>query len=124
MTGENREKYREIAGFTFDNERSNEPFWYNFAVSFHEGASLLCRHEVNIRISLFNATLSIELLFKAIVVASKSNIRFEHNLLDLAKDAAISFSDNQKKTLEFMSEILMWKGRYPVPTHAGRWNHF
>jgi len=124
MNGKIREKAREKCGFTFDKERSNETFWYNFAVSFHEGASILCHHEAHILIFLFNAALSIELLLKAIVVANKSDIRFEHNLLDLANDAEISFSDNQKKTLEFMSEILIWRGRYPTPTKAGRWNNF
>jgi HEPN domain-containing protein len=124
MNGKIREKYREIVGFTFDKERSNETFWYNRAVSFHEGASILCRHEAHILVFLFNAALSIELLFKAITIANKSDIRFKHNLLDLAEDAEISFSDNQKKTLEFMSEILIWKGRYPTPTKAGIWNNF
>jgi HEPN domain-containing protein len=124
MNGKIREKAREICGFTFDKERSNETFWYNLAVSFHEGASILCQHEAHILVFLLNAALSIELLFKAIVVANKSEIRFEHNLLDLAKAAEISFSENQKKTLEFMTEILIWKGRYPTPTNAGRLNNF
>ena len=124
MNGKIREKAREICGFTFDKERSNETFWYNRAVSFHEGASILCHHEAHILVFLFNAALSIELLFKAITIANKGDIRLEHNLLDLAKDAEMSFSDNQKNTLEFMSEILIWKGRYPTPTKAGIWNNF
>ena len=124
MNGKIREKAREICGFTFDKERSNETTWYNFAVSFHEGASILYHHEARILVFLFNSALSIELLFKAIVVANKSDIRFDHNLLDLANLAEISFSDSQKKTLELMSEILLWKGRYPTPTNAGRWNNF
>jgi HEPN domain-containing protein len=124
MNGNIRARVREICGFTFDKERSNETFWYNRAVSFHEGASILCHHEAHILVFLFNAALSIELLLKAIVVANKGEIRFEHNLLKLAKAAEVSFSDNQKNTLEFMSEILIWNGRYPTPTKAGTWNDF
>jgi len=124
MNGRIREEYRELAGFTFDKEQSNETFWYNLAVSFHKGANILCHHEAHILVFLFNAALSIELLFKAIVVANKNKIRFEHNLLKLAKDAEISFSDNQEKTLEFLSEILIWKGRYPTPTNAKIWKNF
>lgn len=53
MNGKICEKYCKIDGFTFDKERSNETFWYNLAVSFHKGVSILCHHEAHILVFSF-----------------------------------------------------------------------
>ena len=98
--------------------------WYDRAFAFHEGARILGHHKGDIRVFLFNAAFSIELLLKAINAANGKATQLSHNLLDLAKDAEIPFSDNQNATLELLNEILIWKGRYPTPTKPGRWDNF
>lgn len=71
-----------------------------------------------------NAALSIELLLKAIIVAKGGIAPQTHELLDLAGDAQIAFSESQKATLELLREILKWSGRYPVPNTAKAWDHY
>ena len=73
---------------------------------------------------LTNAALSIELLLKAIIVAEGGKPRRTHELLGLARNAGIAFSNNQEATLEWLSEILKWSGRYPVPNKEEDWDHY
>jgi len=47
-----------------------------------------------------------------------------HELLRLARDAGVAFSNNQEATLEWLSEILKWSGRYPVPNKEEDWDHY
>ncbi len=123
-----RKEIRRIAQHTFASQQSNEDSWYRSAISFHEGAHILWQHEDSIRggrlVSLMNAALSIELLLKAIIVAKGGIAPQTHELLDLAGDAQIAFSESQKATLELLREILKWSGRYPVPNTAKAWDHY
>lgn len=113
---------------SFEKEQSNKDFWYSLAKTYHESALVLDRNrnEIHqgIRAFLFNAALSLELLFKAIIVAKGQDIPNRHDLRDLAKTAGISFSDNQRTTLEMLSEVLIWRGRYPTPTKESSWDHY
>ncbi len=59
--------------------------------------------------------MSLELLFKAIVVAKNQKPLPRHNLLQLAVDAAVPLTDKQKGSLELLSQYVIWAGRYPVP---------
>lgn len=63
-----------------------------------------------------------ELLFKSIIVAEGGIVPKHHNLLDLARDADVGYSSNQRATLELMTEVLKWSGRYPVPTREEAWD--
>jgi len=73
---------------------------------------------------LANAAVSIELLLKAIIIAEGGKARITHELLGLARDAGVAFSNNQEATLDWLSEILKWSGRYPVPNKEEDWDHY
>jgi len=38
-----------------------------------------------------------------------------HKLTELARDAGISLSASEEKILKWVTEVVIWKGRYPVP---------
>jgi hypothetical protein len=123
-----RKEIRRIARHTFASQQSNEDSWYRSAISFHEGANILWRHEDSIPLGrlvfLMNAALSIELLLKAIVVAKGRTPSEHHRLPDLAGDADVAFSMSQRATLELLGEVLKWSGRYPVPKKETDWDHY
>ncbi len=60
--------------------------------------------------------MSLELLYKAIVVAkgNKPNTR-SHSLHKLAEDAGLNITQEDKGLLDILSESIIWDGRYPVP---------
>lgn len=60
--------------------------------------------------------MSLELLYKAIVVAKgyEPNIK-SHRLSDLALDAGVTVTKQHIGLLEILSESVIWEGRYPVP---------
>lgn len=123
-----RANFREIAGFTYSLEKMNASSWYSCANSFHMATMVLGDNintiDLGIRVFLLNAALSIELLLKAIIVATRNEVHETHSLPKLAKEAEVPFSAAQQSTLELLSEILIWRGRYPVPTKAETWNHY
>ncbi len=123
-----KKEIRGISGYTFANQQLNEASWYRSAISFHEGANILEQHLSSIPggklVILTNTALSIELLFKAIIVAKGGIAPKTHKLFGLAGDAGVAFSNNQEATLEWLSEILKWSGRYPVPNKEKDWDHY
>ena len=123
-----RKEIREITGYTFANQRLMEECWYNSAVSFHEGASILAQHKDSIqgciRVFLVNVALSLELLLKAIIVAQGESAPPIHELRVLAEKAGVFFTNSQKTTLEILEEIFKWSGRYPVPNKASDWDTY
>jgi hypothetical protein len=46
-----------------------------------------------------------------------------HKLVELARDAGISLSPSEEYLLKWVSEVVIWKGRYPVPTNTERATH-
>jgi len=123
-----RKQVRRIAQHAFASQQSDDESWYRSAVSFHEGSNVLGEHIDSIRrgrlVFLTNAAVSIELLLKAIIVAEGGKARITHELLGLARDAGVAFSKDQEATLEWLSEILKWSGRYPVPNKEEDWEHY
>jgi len=60
--------------------------------------------------------MSLELLYKAIVVAKGNEPNTtSHKLTNLASDAGVSVTKKQQGLLEILSESVIWYGRYPVP---------
>jgi hypothetical protein len=41
-----------------------------------------------------------------------------HDLLELAKDAGVTFSAQETNLLAWLSEVVIWKAMYSVPTNA------
>lgn len=60
--------------------------------------------------------MALELIYKAVVVAKNEKPNTSsHNLFDLASDAGLEISNDQKGILDILSESIIWAGRYPFP---------
>lgn len=75
-------------------------------------------------IALYGAAL--ENAFKALMVSKNpaligahklSGKLKSHNLVELARAAGISLSPDEQYLLKWVSEVVIWKARYPVPTY-------
>jgi hypothetical protein len=44
---------------------------------------------------------------------------YSHNLVDIARVAQITLTDEQRKTAAALSQYIYWRGRYVVPTERG-----
>ena len=123
-----RAKVREIAGFTYSREKRKASSWYSCANSFYMATIVLGDNintiDAGIKVFRLNAALSIELLLKAIIVATRNEVCKTHSLPELAKKAEVPFSAAQQSTLKLLSAILIWRGTYPVPTSEEMWNVF
>ena len=60
--------------------------------------------------------LSLELIYKAVIVSGQKYPKTVHKLNVLRKDAGISASDNQFAALEIYGHIIYWQAKYPVAT--------
>lgn len=123
-----RKKIREITGYTHQKQINDPDSWYKGAISFHESAHVLYEAQESItlgsRVFTFNAALSLELILKAILVAKKINFKFTHTLRALADNADIELNDDQKHTLDLLTAIFTWVGRYPAPKLETEWDQF
>jgi hypothetical protein len=81
---------------------------FSFSVSLPPVFSLLCG-------------LSIELLLKGTCKALELPAKKHHRLADLADDAGIVFSDDDRVILLSLTEYVYWAGRYPAPNDEKGW---
>ncbi len=61
------------------------------------------------------AGMSLELLYKAILVAKKLKVPFSHDLEALAEMADVEVIDGEPALLRILTGSIVWAGRYPVP---------
>ncbi len=59
--------------------------------------------------------MSLELIFKAISVAMGNSVTHTHELVELARNAELIYSDEVKGILDVLTQSIIWEGRYPVP---------
>lgn len=123
-----RKKTRDIIGYTHQKQQDNADLWYKQSVSFHEASIVLYEHQERIsgalRIFHFNAALSLELIFKAILAAKGETIPTIHFLGELCKKAEVELDEHQKFTLDLLTESLLWLGRYPAPKSEAQWDNY
>ena len=121
-----KKKVRGIVGFTFGEQGDNPENWFNRAHSFYKAAILLNgSSESNHSIAYYNnAGLSIELLLKAIILSKSKRFATNHNLVQLSKDSGVNLTEDQECTLELLTEIIIWSGRYPIPKKEGQWDNY
>jgi hypothetical protein len=67
--------------------------------------------------------MSIELLLKAVIVASAKQPESTHNLKKLASDAGVTYTSEQIDLLQILTESIVWDGRYPVPNKKVDWDN-
>lgn len=61
--------------------------------------------------------LSLELIFKAVIVANgKHEVPNSHSLSSLAKLADLDYIPEIQKLLDVLSESVIWFSKYPIPT--------
>ncbi len=68
--------------------------------------------------------MSLELLYKAILVSQARTVPHHHNLVELARSAGASVSKRDAGLLEILSECIKWEGRYPVPKQSESFDDF
>ena len=121
-----KKQIRNMVGFTFLKQSSDSDVWYRKASDFNRAAILLGsgeREEFCVAY-YYNAGLSLELILKAITISKKIEFKTTHKLIGLAKTAGVTVSTDQECTLELLSEIIIWSGRYPSPKSEMQWNDY
>lgn len=66
--------------------------------------------------------MALEALLKAVILESGTDVRQSHNLNQLARDASVTYTTEQQKLLQILSEAIIWDGRYPVPKERKYWD--
>lgn len=124
--GLSKEEIRELVGDTFESSSSNPEFWLNQALMFNSAANILYKNHKKITVMpfLFNAAISIELAIKAVIVTQKLKPPKTHNLIKLFEAASVETTEKQRHTLELLTEIILWLGKYPVPKNSAEWNKY
>ena len=70
--------------------------------------------------TLLVAALSLELIFKSILLAKGETIPPIHFLRKLCTQAEVEIDEDQKFTLDLLTEVLLWLGRYPLMFNSNR----
>ena len=60
--------------------------------------------------------MSLELAYKASLVALGKGVAKTHNLVWLAEQAGIGLSSKKRGLLALLSQYIIWEGRYPAPS--------
>jgi hypothetical protein len=126
-----RKTIRESVGLTHEALKSDPEACFSLASSFYKATELLNEFPARIpsdsRPFVFNAALSLELIFKAILANKRSKIpqgANGHNLKLLCDRVGVAISENQSLTLELMTEELVWFARYPTPKQPEKFDEF
>ena len=124
-------RIREIVGLTRQRQITNVSGWYSLAKSFHAAAKVLNEFQDQIpsdsRPFAFNAALSLELIFKAVLARKQLPIpsgRKGHDLQVLCAISGVSLSEQQMTTLELMTEEIIWAARYPAPNTEEKMDYY
>ncbi|MFZ2444793.1 MAG: HEPN domain-containing protein [Syntrophobacteraceae bacterium] len=122
---------RDIVGYTHQKQLASADLWYKRSLSFYEAANILSKSSSKFsepsdayKHFLYNAALSFELIFKAILVARGMPVKPTHRLRELAEIAEVKLDDDQTHTLVLLTEYITWVARYPAPKKEGEWDNF
>jgi HEPN domain-containing protein len=121
-----KKEVRGITGFTFSGIGKDPENWIEHARAFKSEAELIAEsNEYSPPLPFYyNAGISLELYLKAIAIAKGTTFEANHRLNDLCKLIGFSVSKDQDCTFEFLSELIIWGGRYPVPKKEEQWNNY
>lgn len=121
-----KKEVREITGFTFSKIGADPANWMKRAMAFKEAAILIAKSE---KYSppfpyYYNSGIALELALKSIAIATSKVYESNHRLNDLCSLVGLKINKDQECTLELLSELIIWSGRYPVPKKEGQWNNY
>jgi hypothetical protein len=66
--------------------------------------------------------MSLELLYKAIIVSRGAKPKHDHELVALARAAGIRLEVADEALVRILTEAVKWDGRYPVPKERATWD--
>lgn len=126
----------------FERRKSNSVYWYNKAVDLRGSAAALWAtmqdeeasqvaerlglgRDFTFRIACWPVYrmlcgLSLELMFKAIIVARGASPPATHDLVRLSEQAGVATDAHDSGLLSILSEAILWDGKYPVPKQEVR----
>ena len=121
-----KKEVREITGFTFSGIGSDPENWMKRATDFKDAAILIAKYDKHNPPFpyYYNSCIAIELALKAIAIAKSKMYKTNHRLNDVSSLVGLKITKNQEYTLELLSELIVWIGRYPVPKKEGQWNNY
>jgi hypothetical protein len=67
--------------------------------------------------------MSLELLFKSVIVARGKKPAKTHVLSNLASDGGIAYTAEQRDLLQILTEAIIWDGKYPTPEDKDDWDN-
>ena len=128
---------------TFTEQQKISTYWYNKASDLRASAAAIhqaIHHDVDFPKDQYGLSdgfrmdvacplvyrmlwgMALEALIKAVILENGDEIRKSHNLNQLARDARITYTTEQQKPLQILSEAIFWDGRYPVPKEEKHWD--
>ena len=106
----------------FKKKKGLSIYWFHKASALKDSADILWSSmngrnwgDVKFPVYMMLCGMSLELIYKAIVVANNNepNTR-SHSLKELSKEAGLQVNNEQSGMLQILSEAIIWDGRYPV----------
>lgn len=121
-----KKEVREITGFTFSKIGTDPENWMKRALDFKNAAILIAKSEEYSPPFpyYYNSGIAVELALKSIAIAKSKVYEANHRLNDLCTLVRLNITKDQECTLELLSELITWSGRYPVPKKEGQWNNY
>ena len=111
----------------FEKKQTHSVYWFNKSSDLHTAASALWQSraeshsqtESDLReitpVYYMLCGLSLELMYKAIIVAKGGEFKLNHKLIPLAERAGIDLDKTLRGLFELLTESVEWDGKYPVP---------
>lgn len=118
----------------FDDDRNYSLAWYNTANHLRGSAAALCLVKEGVLLPTVETActeypyrnishtviwmlygLSLEVIYKSIIVEEGGEPPFSHDLCTLADKAGLSYVQKEKELLSLYREAIEWDGKYPVP---------
>ena len=101
---------------TFAEQNSIATYWLNKSTDLRSAAQAVFESGQDCAVFRMLCGMSLEAIFKAVVVETRQSPRKTHNLNQLSRDAGLSYDVKEQKLLRILTEAIIWDGRYPVPT--------
>jgi hypothetical protein len=107
---------------TFEEQKTISTYWMNKSNDLKRAASAVFESGQDDSVFRMLCGMSLEAMFKAVVLELGNAPPTSHNLNQLARDAGLTYSKDDQKLLQILTEAVIWDGRYPVPLKEQHWD--